>query len=140
VAITYENIFYDRIINNLHSLIANEFKIQIYYDEHQGNQSFLITPISDELEEVNANGQYRNYSVSISYQLSTSGNYDTNHIKQVALIAERMKRLIFNNKNYSVSGVNQFFNAEVTNIDYTREEELIGANLTINVSSLEIVA
>ena len=140
MAITYENIFYDRIINNLHSLIANEFKIQIYYDEHQGNQSFLITPISDELEEVNANGQYRNYSVSISYQLSTSGNYDTNHIKQVALIAERMKRLIFNNKNYSVSGVNQFFNAEVTNIDYTREEELIGANLTINVSSLEIVA
>ena len=58
----------------------------------------------------------------------------------MALIAERMKRLIFNNKNYSVSGVNQFFNAEVTNIDYTREEELIGANLTINVSSLEIVA
>jgi hypothetical protein len=140
VAITYENIFYDRIINNLHSLIANEFNVQIYYDEHKGNQSFLITPISDELEEVNANGQYRNYSVSISYQLSTSGNYDTNHIKQVALIAERMKRLIFNNKNYSVSGVNQFFNAEVTNIDYTREEELIGANLTINVSSLEIVA
>jgi len=140
VAITFENIFYDRVIKNLQNLIAEEFKIQIYYDEHKGNQSFLITPISDELDELTANGQSRDYSISVSYQLNTTGNYDTNHVKQVALIAERMKRLIFNNKNYSVSGVNQFFNAEVSSIEYTRDENLLGANLTINVSSLEIIA
>ena len=133
MAITYENVFYDRVITSFHNLIAEEFKIQIYYDEHKGNQSFLITPISDELDELTANGQS-------SYQLNTTGNYDTNHVKQVALIAERMKRLIFNNKNYSVSGVNQFFNAEVSSIEYTRDENLLGANLTINVSSLEIIA
>ena len=140
MAITYENVFYDRVITSFHNLIAEEFKIQIYYDEHKGNQSFLITPISDELDELTANGQSRDYSISVSYQLNTTGNYDTNHVKQVALIAERMKRLIFNNKNYSVSGVNQFFNAEVSSIEYTREENLLGANLTINVSSLEIIA
>tara|TARA_Y100001937_G_C7113748_1_gene329097 strand:+ start:243 stop:665 length:423 start_codon:yes stop_codon:yes gene_type:complete len=140
VAITYENVFYDRVITSFHNLIAEEFKIQIYYDEHKGNQSFLITPISDELDELTANGQSRDYSISVSYQLNTTGNYDTNHVKQVALIAERMKRLIFNNKNYSVSGVNQFFNAEVSSIEYTRDENLLGANLTINVSSLEIIA
>lgn len=140
MAITFENIFYDRVIKNLQNLIAEEFKIQIYYDEHKGNQSFLITPISDELDELTANGQSRDYSISVSYQLNTTGNYDTNHVKQVALIAERMKRLIFNNKNYSVSGVNQFFNAEVSSIEYTRDENLLGANLTINVSSLEIIA
>ncbi len=140
MAITYENVFYDRVITSFHNLIAEEFKIQIYYDEHKGNQSFLITPISDELDELTANGQSRDYSISVSYQLNTTGNYDTNHVKQVALIAERMKRLIFNNKNYSVSGVNQFFNAEVSSIEYTRDENLLGANLTINVSSLEIIA
>ena len=53
MAITYENVFYDRVITSFHNLIAEEFKIQIYYDEHKGNQSFLITPISDELEFTN---------------------------------------------------------------------------------------
>ena len=140
MAITYENVSYDRVISNIHSLIANEFDVPISFEEHKGNQSFLITPISDELDELTANGQSRDYSISVSYQLNTTGNYDTNHVKQVALIAERMKRLIFNNKNYSVSGVNQFFNAEVSSIEYTRDENLLGANLTINVSSLEIIA
>tara|TARA_Y100001938_G_C7935898_1_gene351748 strand:+ start:227 stop:646 length:420 start_codon:yes stop_codon:yes gene_type:complete len=139
VAITFENIFYERIITSVEKLIANEFKIQIYYDEHQGNQSFLITPISDELDELTANGQSRNYSINISYQLNATENYNKNHIKQVSLIAERMKRLIFNNKNYSVSGVNQFFNAEVSSIEYTREETLLGVDIIINVSSLEII-
>ena len=51
MAITFNNVIYDRVIDNLHSIIANEFGIQIFYDEHKGNQSFLIEPVSDDLNE-----------------------------------------------------------------------------------------
>jgi len=45
MAISYENVIYDRVIESLSSIIANEFSIPINYDAHEGNQSFLITPV-----------------------------------------------------------------------------------------------
>ena len=103
MAISYENVIYDRVIESLSSIIANEFSIPINYDAHEGNQSFLITPVSDELEELLTSGQTRNVEISISYELQSSGNYTKNSISQVSNLAERLKRLLYNNKNYAVS-------------------------------------
>ena len=50
MAVTYENVIYDRVINNLHSIVADECSIPAYMDAHDGNQSLLITPVSDEIE------------------------------------------------------------------------------------------
>jgi len=145
MAITYENVIFDRVIDNLHTIIADEFFIPVLYDEfaERGNQSFLITPVSDEyMEEINI-GQVRNYTVNVNYQIDFAGNYTKDSLKQVALIAERYKRLMYNNRNYSVSGTRQFYNAIVESIEYGRDEDnpdLLSVNMATTVSAMEIVS
>ncbi len=142
MAISYENVVYDRVIESLSSIIADEFSIPILYDAHEGNQSFLITPIADELNELLTSGQTRNVEVNISYELLRSGNYTKNSVKQVSEIAERLKRLLYNNKVYDVSGSNKYFNGSVESIIYERDEdndELLRAITSFTCQTLEIV-
>jgi len=142
MAISYENVIYDRVIESLSSIIANEFSIPINYDAHEGNQSFLITPVSDDLNELLTTAQVRDYTVNVSYQVDLSGNYTKLTLKQVSEIAERVKRLIYNNRNYTVSGVRQFNNAVVDSIEYSRDEDnpdLVLAILSVNVSVMEVI-
>ena len=142
MAVTYENVIYDRIINNLHSIMADEFSMPIYFDAHEGNQSFLITPVSDELEESLTSGQIRNCEVEISYQLTSSGNYTKNSVKQVSEIAERLKRLLYNNRNYAVSGTTKFYNGIVSGVTYERDEDddgLLRSILSFTCTTMELV-
>ena len=142
MAVTYENVIYDRVINNLHSIMADEFSMPIYFDAHEGNQSFLITPVSDELEESLTSGQIRNCEVEISYQLTSSGNYTKNSVKQVSEIAERLKRLLYNNRNYAVSGTTKFYNGIVSGVTYERDEDddgLLRSILSFTCTTMELV-
>ena len=142
MAVTYENVIYDRVINNLHSIMADEFSIPIYFDAHEGNQSFLITPVSDELEDSLTSGQTRNCEVEISYQLTSSGNYTKNSVKQVSEIAERLKRLLYNNRNYAVSGTTKFYNGIVNGVTYERDEDddgLLRSILSFTCTTMELV-
>jgi hypothetical protein len=142
MAITYENVIYDRVIDSLHSIIANEFNIPIHFDEHQGNQSFLITPSADNIEELFVSGQSREYNVIIDYQLKTNGTYTKNNFKQIAQIMERLKRLIYNNKTYSVSSDVKFYNASVESINYEQNEDdtsLLSASLVFSCTTMELV-
>jgi hypothetical protein len=142
MAITYENVIFDRVIDSLQTIIADEFKIQIYFDEHEGNQSFLITPAEDVLEDSLTSGQIRHYTVSIEYQLHSAGNYTKNSMKQVSSVTERMKRLLYNNRNYIVSGTTQFYNGIVENIVYTRDEEdqsILRSNTLFTCATMELV-
>ena len=142
MAITYENVIFDRVINSLQTIIADEFNIQVYFDEHEGNQSFLITPGEDELEDSLTSGQIRHYTVSIEYQLQSAGNYTKNSVKQVSAITERMKRLLYNNRNYIVSGTTKFYNGIVENIVYERDEEdqsILRSNTSFTCATMELV-
>jgi len=142
MAITFNNVIYDRVIDNLHSIIANEFGIQIFYDEHKGNQSFLIEPVSDDLNEQINTGMVRDYTILISYQVDFAGNYNKESFRQVSLVAERLKRLMYNNRNFSESGVRQFYNAVIDSTVYERDEDntdLLRANMTAVVSAMEII-
>ncbi len=142
MAISYENVIYDRVIESLSSIIANEFSIPIKYDAHEGNQSFLITPVSDELEDSLLSGQTRNCEVLVSYQLTSSGNYSKNNLKQVSEISERLKRLLYNNRNYAESGTNKFFNGTVAGIEYERDddnEDLLRSIISFTCTTMEIV-
>ena len=94
MAITYENVIFDRCLESIHLLIANEFNSPIYFDKHEGNHSFLITPVEDVLEESLASGQIRNATTQISYELKAGGNYTKNSVKQISEITERLKRLL----------------------------------------------
>ena len=139
MAITFENVIFDRIINNLNSIIANEFGIQIFYDEHQGNQSFLLQPVSDEIIDTLSHGQIREVTVSIQYELDLSNNITKNSFKQVMSITERLKRLLFNNNTFSVSGVNQFRNGSVESVEYETEDDVMRSNTIFTCQTLELV-
>ena len=139
MAITFENVIFDRIINNLNSIIANEFGIQIFYDEHQGNQSFLLQPSSDEIIDTLSHGQIREVTVNIQYELDLSNNITKNSFKQVMSITERLKRLLFNNNTFSVSGVNQFRNGSVESVEYETEDDVMRSNTIFTCQTLELV-
>ena len=142
MAISYENVIYDRVIESLSSIIADEFSMPIMYDAHKGNQSFLITPVSDELNETFATAQVRDYVVNIAYQVDLGGNYTKLTLKTVSEVAERVKRLIYNNRNYEVSGSRKFNNANVSSIEYARDEDnpyLVSASMDVNVSVMEVI-
>ena len=98
--------------------------------------------VSDELEELLTSGQTRNVEISISYELQSSGNYTKNSISQVSNLAERLKRLLYNNKNYAVSGTTKYFNGSVESIAYERDEdnnELLRAITSFTCQTLELV-
>ena len=139
MAITFENVIFDRIIDNINSIIANEFGIQIFYDEHKGNQSFLVQPVSDEIIDTLSHGQIREVAISIQYELDLSNQITKNSFKQVMSVTERLKRLLFNNNTYSVSGTNQFRNGSVGSIEYEQEDDKIRSITTFTCQTLELV-
>jgi hypothetical protein len=140
MAITYENVIYDRVIDSIQTILADEFSIPVLFDEHEGNQSFLITPVDDTLITLISKGQARTYIVNISYQLDSGGNYTKNSVKQVTEIAERVKRIIFNNTAYSPSSTYKWHDGRIESIVYSRDEDdpsLLNAVLQFNCASME---
>ena len=141
MAITFENIIHDRIIDALQGLLVNEFTVPVYVDEHRGNQSFLLTPGTDNINEYGNNFQARDYVIEIIYQLKLGGTYTKNSIKQVSNIAERVKRLIYNNATYSPSSVYKWHDGNIDSIEYIRDEDspdLITAVMNFNCTSTEV--
>ena len=139
MAITYENVVFDRIVESLNTLLADEFSIPVRYDEHKGNQSFLITPGEDELIDLISGGQSRTYSILISYELISGGEYTKNNVKQVSEIAERVKRLIHNNTAYTPSDVYKWHDGRIETITYSREDGILKANLEFNCTVTEVL-
>tara|TARA_R100000655_G_scaffold76181_2_gene115192 strand:+ start:459 stop:884 length:426 start_codon:yes stop_codon:yes gene_type:complete len=137
----FNNIFFDKILQSLETLINSEFKsIDVYYDEHRGNNSFLITPTSDELISHLNSGIERQYTIEIEYQIKTAGKYNKNDIKQVSNTMERLKRIIFNNMSHS-NGDN-WFDASIESISYERDLENIGvlkSTAIFNCNNIEII-
>ena len=121
MAITYSNTIYDDIMETLATIVNDEFNISVHYDEHKPPQSFLLTALNDDFVTHLSTGMQREYTVEVGYQLKLGGQYNKNSIKQVSNVMERFKRLIFNNNNLS-SG-SQWFDAQVTNISYERDED-----------------
>jgi hypothetical protein len=140
MAITFTNTIYDDVIDSLATIINDEFSIPIHYDEHRGNQSFLLTPESDTLLEHLSSGISREYSILVEYQVKSGGTYNKNSFKQVSNIMERFKRLVFNNINYS-SGTS-WFDGRVTDIEYSRDEDdetLLKGVATFVCNNIEII-
>ena len=141
MAITYENVIYDQVIDSINTILADEFTIQVLFDEtaDRGNQSFLVTPGEDNQVDTLASGQLRQVTVLINYELKTGGNYTKNSVKQITSITERLKRLLFNNKTYTVSGTNRYRNRLVENIIYEREDNVSRSITTFSCQTLELV-
>ena len=140
MATTFTNTIFDDIMESLATLINDEFSVAVYYDEHKGNQSFLLIPDSDELVTYMSTGAQREYNVLVNYQLKSGGQYTKNNIKQVSNIMERLKRLILNNVSYS-SG-EKWFDANISSIEYERDEDdptLLRGIGTFNCNNIEVI-
>jgi len=140
MAITFSNTIYDNIMENLSKLINDEFDIPVHYDEHRGNHSFLLTPLSDELVGHLSDGIERQYTIEVQYQLKIGGQYNKNNLKQVSNVVERFKTLIFNNMSYSNGDA--WFDAGIENIEYIRDEDdssLLRANANFNCTNIETI-
>ena len=138
--IDYTNTINDKIMETLSSLINAEFSIPIYYDEHRGNQSFLLLPTSDNLITHLQSGIEREYSIEIEYELKTAGAYNKNDLKQVSNIMERLKRLIFNNMSHNNGDT--WFDAGLDNIEYLRDEDnqnVLKSIASFNCTNIEII-
>ena len=134
----FTNILFTNILEPLATLINGEFNTAIYYDEHRGNSSFLISPQSDSLVTQLSYGTQREYDIEINYEVKFGGAYNKNSIKQVSGMMERLKRLINSNTSFE----NKWFDARISSIEYERDEDdqsLIKSIAIFNCQNIEVL-
>ena len=145
MAITFENIYKDRVIDNLQKIIKTSVPaIPLLYDEHRGQESILIVPGVDTFVDFNSNAHIRQYSTIISYQLQRGTVFNKqSHIDRLTSIAEILKRLLYDNNNYEVSNINQWYGGNVSSVEYERDEdnpEIARAILTFECNVNEVIS
>ena len=140
MAITFTNHLDTNILTPLQALLNAEFTQTVSYDldyVQRGTNWFNLRPLTDTIEEEQANGHTRNYEVLVQYYRMVSGEHrrDT-HIDTVASVMERVKRLIRNNTSHET----YFFNGKLDNINYAPDTGdlssdvlLVEATFTANV-------
>ena len=135
--ITYTNQI-NNIVDKMANILGDEMSIPITFDEHKGNHSILIVPQEDTLVDLLAQGQSREYSILISYELTTGGNMGENTFKQLSNTAEHIKRLFAPDNNADVS--DYWFAGQIESVVYERDEDdetKIRALITFNCSFVE---
>ena len=132
MTITFSNIYKNNIFDGLKKIITTEFtKMPIYNDLpfiSRGGAMFLNIQITDDVDEENfVMGALRKISVSIRLYQRLEGMQEFNKNKSIQnRYAERLRSLIEQNTNYTVSSNTQWINGEVIDVDYnpeTNEEE-----------------
>ena len=141
----FENIYKGRILDNIQKLIKQVIPgIPITYDEHKGQESFLITPISDTFLDFASNSHIREYVTQISFQIYSGSEFTRDKdLKRLTDIAELVKRTLFDNRDLELLEVTQWYNGNVSEIIYERDEEEREKNrviLTFECKSHEVIA
>ena len=122
--VTFENIYKDRVLDNIQKLIKQTIpSVPLYYDEHKGQESFLIRPISDTFIDYASNAHIRTYVTEISFQVHAGSEFNRANIQRLTDKAELVKRIFFDNRDLELLNINQWFNGKVTEIIYEKDEE-----------------
>lgn len=145
MAITFENIYKNRVIDNIQKLLKeNLSSIPVLYDQHRGQESFLIVPESDSFVDYASNVHIREFSTSINYQLRKGGEYTKdNQLNRLTMVAEIVKRILFDNRNLESDNVSQWYSGQVSSVEYTRDEDdetISNAIITFQCSINEVVS
>ena len=145
MAITFENIYKDRVIDNIQKLLKeNLSSIPVLYDQHRGQESFLIVPESDSFVDYASNVHIREFSTSINYQLRKGGEYTKdNQLNRLTMVAEIVKRILFNNRNLESDNVSQWYSGQVLSVEYTRDEDdetISNAVITFQCNINEVIS
>ena len=123
--VEFENIFKGRVLDNIQKLIKQTLpNVPLYYDEHKGQESFLIIPVSDTFIDYASNAHIRTYTTEISFQIHSGAEFTKRHdVQRLTDKAELVKRIFFNNRDLEALGIKEWFNGRVTDIIYQRDEE-----------------
>ena len=145
MAITFENIYKDRVIDNIQKLLKeNLSSIPVLYDQHRGQESFLIVPESDSFVDYASNVHIREFSTSINYQLRKGGEYTKdNQLNRLTMVAEIVKRILFDNRNLESDNVSQWYSGQVLSVEYIRDEDdetISNAIITFQCNINEVVS
>ena len=145
MAITFENIYKNRVIDNIQKLLKeNLSSIPVLYDQHRGQESFLIVPESDSFVDYASNVHIREFSTSINYQLRKGGEYTKdNQLNRLTMVAEIVKRILFDNRNLESDNVSQWYSGQVSSVEYTRDDDdetISNAIITFQCNINEVVS
>ena len=68
--VEFTNIYKEKVLDNVQKLIKQTIPgIPLYYDEHRGQESFLLRPISDTFIDYASNAHIRTYITEISFEI-----------------------------------------------------------------------
>tara|TARA_X000001388_G_scaffold71558_1_gene61408 strand:+ start:354 stop:782 length:429 start_codon:yes stop_codon:yes gene_type:complete len=119
--IEFTNIYKVNVLDQIQKLIKQTIpSIPLYYDEHRGQESFLLRPVSDNFIDYASNTHIRSYETEISFEIESGSDFTRDKdVLRMTNIAELVKRIFFNNRNLE----DYWYSARVISVVYQRDEE-----------------
>jgi len=129
MAITFTNVFKDKILDTIRSFLNTEFAgtISVYTGgfKNMGNQSIRLTPVGNDLAERRTTGEIREYIVDIGYYFKEKA-LKKDAWEHILRMVSRIENLFDDNRS------NTYFNGRLVsmriNEKTAEEEEIEGLN------------
>ncbi len=123
--VEFSNIFKTKVLDNIQKLIKQTIpSVPLFYDEHKGQESFLIRPVSDSFVDYASNAHIRSYITEISFEIHSGSEFTRDKdVQRLTDKAELVKRIFFNNRDLEANNLTEWFNAKVTDIIYERDTD-----------------
>lgn len=131
MAISYNNITYDKIMTPLRDKLRTEFKgaLPIYFDnQHKdiGTKSLRIYPISQTLQEKRTQSYLNLYELEMDYVIKTNHNGER-ALDEMYKDVSRIETILFNNSN---GGDIPYFYAGMPIIDHNIDTEISNVHIS----------
>ena len=130
MAITFENVFKDKILDTIRSFLNTEFAgtISVYTGDfkNMGNQSIRLIPVGNDLTQTLVPGEIRDYIVDVGYYFKEKA-LKRDVWEHILRMVSRIENLFDDNRS------NTYFNGRLANMRINEktaeEEEIEGLNV-----------
>ena len=130
MAITFENVFKDKILDTIRTFLNTEFTgtISVYTGnfKNMGNQSIRLTPVGNDLTQTLVPGEIRDYIVDVGYYFKEK-TLKRDVWEHILRMVSRIENLFDDNRS------NTYFNGRLANMRINEktaeEEEIEGLNV-----------
>ena len=130
MAITFENVFKDKILDTIRTFLNTEFAgtISVYTGnfKNMGNQSIRLTPVGNDLTQTLVPGEIRDYIVDVGYYFKEK-TLKRDVWEHILRMVSRIENLFDDNRS------NTYFNGRLANMRINEktaeEEEIEGLNV-----------
>ena len=130
MAITFENVFKDKILDTIRTFLNTEFAgtISVYTGDfkNMGNQSIRLTPVGNDLTEHRTSGEIREYIVDIGYYFKQKA-LKRDAWEHILRMVSRIENLFDDNRS------NTYFNGRLVSMRINEkidaEAEIEGLNV-----------